>query len=119
MGTFIKVLFPGLGLAYIVVRDSLSNAFTAGRALIEKHPHLVNQMVLHEFMVEGHFNRHIRRMRTVYDERRQFCYDALCSELDGLLQPGPSDAGMHICGYLPDTLSDLKLAKAAEQHAIE
>ncbi|MBX3082095.1 MAG: PLP-dependent aminotransferase family protein [Anaerolineae bacterium] len=119
IGTMSKIMFPALRIGYIIVPRELVAAFTAARGAMDKYPPMINQLALHEFMTEGHFNRHLRRMRAVYDERRGLCEDALNAELGGLIQLGTSDAGMHICGYLPPHMDDFAVAEAAEQHGIE
>lgn len=119
IGTFSKTLFPGLRLGYMVVPRQVAASFAAGRAVIDKYPQTINQIVLAEFMAAGHFDRHVRRMRKLYDQKRMALLEALQREVGTLLELGPTDAGMHICGYLPDNISDVQVAKAAEKRGIE
>src|SRR5690606_16830392 len=70
LGTFSKVLLPALRLGYLVVPPDLVEAFLAARALIDRHSPILEQAVLADFIAEGHFSRHIRRMRGLYAERQ-------------------------------------------------
>ena len=69
-GTFNKVMFPSLRLAYLVVPPALVDAFVAARALSDGCPPALTQAALADFIEQGHFAAHVRRMRAIYQERR-------------------------------------------------
>lgn len=100
-GTFSKVLFPGLRLGYVVAPPDLVDAFIVARSLVNLSAPGVPQAVLADFIEEGHFSRHIRRMRSRYKERRDALVAAVEAELGGLLELGPLDAGLHVSAWLP------------------
>lgn len=74
VGTFSKVLFPGLRLGYIVVPAHVVDAFTIAKTVCDYHCPTIPQAVVAEFINEGHFGRHIRRMRMLYRERLKFSW---------------------------------------------
>ena len=106
MGTFSKVLFPALRLGYLVVPPSAVDAFVQARALAGRHAPTLEQAVLADFIGEGHFARHIRGMRALYQERQTALVDAARAELKGLLEVSPSAAGMHLVGWLDPAMDD-------------
>jgi GntR family transcriptional regulator/MocR family aminotransferase len=119
LGTFSKVLFPGLRLGYLVVPDDLVDAFVAARALTDRHSPSVTQAVLADFIAEGHFARHIRRTRALYAERQAALVEAAARELDGVLRVAPADSGMHLVGWLPPGADDRAASRAAAAAGIE
>lgn len=110
LGTFSKVLFPSLRLGYVVVPPALVDAFVAARQLADWHPPSLAQAVVADFMREGHFVRHLRRMRALYEERQALLIDAVRRELGDLLEIGPAEAGMHVAAWLPPGVDDRALA---------
>jgi GntR family transcriptional regulator / MocR family aminotransferase len=116
IGTFSKVLFPALRLGYLILPPPLVEAFLAGRYFIDIHPPVLEQAVLTEFMAEGHFIRHLRRMRTVYAERRAALLDAV-SELP--LEIHSPEAGIHCIGWLPNGMEVLSLVRLAAAHDLD
>ncbi|MEP7189771.1 MAG: PLP-dependent aminotransferase family protein [Roseiflexaceae bacterium] len=113
LGTLSKTLFPSLRLGYMVVPLDLVHAFTAAKALLDRHAPSVEQAVLASFITEGHFARHIRRTRILYAERQVILLEAAARELGGLLEIGPAQAGMHLIGYLPKGVDDQAASRAA------
>jgi len=101
IGSFSKVLYPALRIGYMVVPHSLIKPLHAVRAHADRGVSLLSQMVLERFITEGHFARHIRRMRTLYADRQQVLVEAVETHLDGLLDVVPNDAGLHLVGWLP------------------
>jgi len=85
-GTFNKVMFPSLRLAYIVVPPHLVDAFIAARALADGSAPTLAQIVMTDFIAEGHFSSHLRQMRALYHERRDILLDAVARELAGSLR---------------------------------
>jgi GntR family transcriptional regulator/MocR family aminotransferase len=112
-GTFSKVLFPSLRLGYLIVPGELVDAFVAARALADRHSPSVTQAALADFIEGGHFARHIRRTRALYAERQAALVRAAGRALDGLLEVGPAEAGMHLMGWLPEGVDDRVAARAA------
>lgn len=101
LGTFSKVLFPALRLGYMVLPPALVEAFQQARFKSAIHAPLLEQMAVAEMMTEGHFVRHIRRMRTLYAERQASLIRASQKYLEGLLSVEPKSGGMHLMGRLP------------------
>jgi GntR family transcriptional regulator/MocR family aminotransferase len=118
-GTFSKVLAPAIRLGYVVVPPDLVDAFTAARAVSDRHSPSVDQAALADFMEAGHFERHIRRMRALYHERQAALVDACRRELGGLLDVEAADAGMHLAGRLPPHADDAACSAAALDAGIE
>ncbi|HEY6895935.1 MAG TPA: PLP-dependent aminotransferase family protein [Rhodocyclaceae bacterium] len=118
-GTFSKLLCPSLRLSYAVVPDWLIDPFAAALSLTCRHMSLLPQVVLHEFMAEGHFGRHIRHMRTVYGERAEQFQQAVTSRLDGLLTIPPITSGIDTAALLPDGADDDAIAKFLADAGIE
>lgn len=115
-GTFNNVLFPGLRLDYAVLPHELIEPMLAARTTLDIHIATVNQAIIADFIQEGHFIRHIRRMRKHYAQRKDALVSALQEQSDGLIEIGNSNGGMHICVWLPDHIDDeqVHLAAAAE-----
>ena len=113
MGTFSKVLFPALRIGYMVLPPALVDPFLKVRRLIDIHSPMLDQAVLADFLMEGHFTRHLRRMRTLYAERRNALLEAAC-ELP--LQIDSPQAGIHCVGWLPEGKDDQMLAKKAADY---
>ena len=99
-----------------VVPPNLVGIFTTARAINDTHSSLIDQAILAEFIGEGHFSRHVRRMRTLYEERQRVLISECEKNLNGLLKVKRADAGMHVVGWLPEGVSDKAISeKAAEQ----
>jgi GntR family transcriptional regulator/MocR family aminotransferase len=119
MGTFSKVLFPALRLGYLVVPPAVVDAFTRARALSGRHAPTLEQAVLADFIAEGHFARHIREMRALYQERQEILLDTIQSELNGVLAVSRSVAGMHLVGWLEPGTDDQAAAEQAAREDVE
>ena len=100
VGTFSKVLFPALRLGYVVLPADLVARFAAVRDATDIFPPTFAQAVLADFIREGHFARHLRRMRALYQERRGALVDALRTELGDVVTVLGDEAGMHLVASL-------------------
>jgi GntR family transcriptional regulator/MocR family aminotransferase len=113
IGTLNKALFPGLRLGYAVVPSALLKAFVAARYLVDRQPSSVAQAVVAEFVEQGHFAAHIRRMRLQYREQRDILVAEMRNRLGNEITVDPPDQGMHLVGYLRPGLSDVAIERAA------
>ncbi len=93
IGTFSKVLFPGLRLAYLVVPEALVELFVNARTVAGRHSPTLEQALVERFMTDGHMARHVLRMRKLYAERRAAMIGALGTTLGGLHAPGARRCG--------------------------
>lgn len=118
VGTFSKVLFPALRLGYLVVPPELLQGFIAARHFIDAHAPLLEQMALADFITEGHFVRHLRKMRLLYAERRDALVEALTRELGNLLEITTPEAGMHLAALLPPGMSAEAVASRAAKRGL-
>lgn len=118
-GSFGKVLFPGLRLGYLVLPGPLVERVAALRSATVRHPPVVDQAVLTDFIVEGHLGRHVRRMREVYAERRAALVHAADHELGPLLTLSSVEAGLQTSGFLAPGLRAEAVVRAAATEGVE
>ncbi|WP_353474200.1 PLP-dependent aminotransferase family protein [Salipiger sp. H15] len=118
IGTFSKVLLPGLRMGYLVAPPALVDAFCGCRALLDRHPPSSQQDILADFLAEGHFLSHIRRTRAYYQEALNAIVSVLQEELKGCLEIQKPDAGMQLSIALPDGVSDVALCAKLREHGI-
>jgi GntR family transcriptional regulator / MocR family aminotransferase len=114
-GTFSKVLFPSLRVGYLVVPPSLVQIFVRARWLADRHTPTLEQRVLADFIDEGHLERHLRRMRTLYDRRRQALSRSLRQHFGDRLTMLGENAGMHLMARLNTGLNDEEVVRRARQ----
>jgi len=117
LGTFSKVVFPSLRLGYVVVPRALIAEFIRQRESIDLFSPVLEQVVLADFLRAAHFARHVRRMRVIYEKRRDALVRGL-REYCGLI-PHNTDAGLHVTAFLPEGVDDVALVKAAASRGID
>ncbi len=115
VGTFSKVLFPSLRLGYMVIPPDLVDQFWRMRRVMDLGQPTFHQEVIADFISEGHFARHIRRMRVLYGELRRVLVDALDKNLKGTLKVVGDEAGMHLTVLLKDGHRDEAIAERGVQ----
>ena len=118
-GTFNEVLFPALRLAYLVVPPSMVDRFAAAQSVTMRHAPLLDQAVLCDFITEGHFARHIRRMRELYAQRLAVLLEASRSRLDGLLEIPSVEAGLQTVSWLAPGIGAERAAEEAARREVE
>ncbi|MBY0356850.1 MAG: PLP-dependent aminotransferase family protein [Candidatus Obscuribacterales bacterium] len=96
IGTFSKVLFPALRLGYLVVPQAFAEVFARAKWLADRHSSLMDQMILAEFIKGGHLERHIRRMRMLYEHRRKTVISVLQEEFADTIEILGDNAGINV-----------------------
>ena len=110
MGSFSKVLYPGLKLGYLVVPAQLAVAFRDAHYDLNRPGQLPLQAALSEFIEMGHFSRALRRARQSYEQRRRCLLEALRPCLGNRAQITGAEQGLHLCLRLSPSVDDVALA---------
>ena len=118
IGTFSKVLFPALRLGYIVVPPDLIDRFVTMRRVMDLGAPTLYQEVLADFIDEGHFARHIRRMRVHYGDLRRVLFDNINGNLGDMVEIVGDEAGMHLTVLLRQGHRDDDVARRGVSHKL-
>ncbi len=118
-GSFSKVLFPSLRLGYLVVPPALVESVAALKSITSRHPPVLEQAILCDFIADGHFARHLRRMRQIYAGRLEALFDAARAHLSGLLAFPPIEAGLQTAAWLAPGIDAEAAAAAAATRGVE
>jgi GntR family transcriptional regulator/MocR family aminotransferase len=110
LGTFSRVLFPALRLGYMVVPRQLVDPFLQVRTTLDILSPTLYQLAVNDFLRDGQFARHLRRMRAIYMARRNALLTAIQEEAADVLTVGNTDAGLHVVAFLRDGVDDRDVA---------
>lgn len=114
LGTLSKVLLPALRLSYMVLPTvALARRFAVAKSAIDGQGNIITQATVAEFIAQGHFSRHIRRMRLLYKKAQDDLVNLINLHLQGMLIPVPVDAGMHLLAWLPEGVDAGEVAAEA------
>lgn len=101
VGTFNKTLFPALRIGYMVLPSAaIAQQFTIAKAVIDRQSPVIDQAILTEFIVAGHYTRHLRRMRLIYRKAQEELIALLKQHLGSELRIEVAEAGMHLVAWL-------------------
>jgi GntR family transcriptional regulator/MocR family aminotransferase len=118
VGTFSKVLFPSLRIGYLVLPKDLVLPFARAKWLSDRHLPVLEQQVLATFIEEGHLERHLRKMREIYDQRRQALVKALNTSFGEKATILGEKAGIHLMVRLHTKFSDQEIIQRAAQFGV-
>ena len=119
LGTFTKMLFNSLRLGFVVLPERIVEPFAAARTFLDRHPPTLEQAILTDFILEGHFGHHVRRMRQVYARRSIALRDASRDGLAGRLDVIPAVSGMRTLGWVRTGQNDTEVAGRARSLGLE
>lgn len=117
VGTFSKSLFPALRLGFLVVPPALVDPLTRISVAANAGVPAATQAIVADFIEEGHFATHIRRMRRIYEERHATLLEA-ARDLAGMLDVAPTDSGLHTVATLAAALPERAVAAAAAARGV-
>ncbi|MCP5212612.1 MAG: PLP-dependent aminotransferase family protein [Hahellaceae bacterium] len=101
MGSFSKTLFPALRLGYLVVPETMVAPFVQAKSYMCGETPTLTQAVVADFISEGHFVRHLRKMRKIYEAKWQHLLQLITTTLTGIARPIAQSAGMHLAIEIP------------------
>lgn len=115
IGTFSKVMFSSNRLGYMVLPPDLVAPFVKAHDFHERGSNGILQAVIADFISEGHFARHLRRMRTLYASRMAALEQAVTQKAAGLIELQPIEGGLNRLALLPPGIDDVEVAQAMEK----
>jgi GntR family transcriptional regulator/MocR family aminotransferase len=119
IGTFSKVMFPGLRIAYLVLPPALVDSFVTARTVLDGHSSAFFQSVLADFMDDGHFAAHVRRMRLLYRARRDFLQELAQESLFDWITFGAMDGGLQVAAYAKLGIEDQEVSQKAFRQGLD
>lgn len=118
-GSFSKVLFPSLRLGYLVVPPDLTDRFAATISITTRHAPLLDQAILCDFIADGHFGRHLRRMRQIYSGRLSALLEGAKENWNGLIEMSGVEAGLQTAAWLCGGIDAESTAIAAARRNVD
>ncbi len=118
VGSFAKTFFPALRLGFLIVPSDLRERILLARRSGELHPQTLDQAILADFIGGGHFERHLRRMRSAYRERLEALSAAAQRYCGGVLRVRETRAGLHAVADL-DGVDARRVFEAAAARGVE
>lgn len=118
LGSFSKTIMPSIRTSYIVVPSVTLSSFIETSEITETSQPLLNQKILTSFINDGHFYRHLKKMRILYHERREFVLNALKEVFPGFFEFDQTDGGMQIIANLSRGSNDQELAEIWQAHGL-
>ncbi len=119
MGTFSKTVMPSLRLGYVVMPASTVSAFNDCADLLASGQPVLTQKILTAFLNEGHFFRHLKKMRALYQQRRDWMIAALHEVYGDRFFTEQNDGGMHIVAFLTKGSCDQAIAHCWQQQQLQ
>ncbi len=119
VGTFCKIAFPALRLGYLVLPANLAQAFARRRAVDMRHSEIGTQAVMAEFIAAGHFQRHIRRMRSAARSRRDALLAGWPERVPGCAPLPAVEAGLHLSVRVESLARERELISSAARVGVE
>lgn len=116
-GSASKTLAPGLRLGWLVIPNSLVDSVASAKLRADLGSPVLDQLAFADFLTHGEFDRHLRRMRTIYRRRRDALLEALDEKLPDFRPVGIA-AGLHVLAWLPDDVDEATVVDAAAQHGV-
>ncbi|HEY9712142.1 MAG TPA: PLP-dependent aminotransferase family protein, partial [Chroococcales cyanobacterium] len=118
IGTFSKVLMPALRLGYLVVPPDMVRVFSRAKWIADRHSPLLQQQALTDFIRQGHLERHIRRMRSLYERKRQLVLETIGHLFGANAQVLGDNAGINVLVRFNTTLEDAEIERRARLRGI-
>jgi len=118
VGSFSKTLFPALRLGFLIVPADLVDSLVAARTVADQHPPVLDQAILADFIEQGHFARHLRRMRVAYRERLEALTAATDRYCRDALRVRPTRTGLHVIADL-DGADAARVSREAATRGVE
>lgn len=118
VGTFSKTIMPSIRTSYIVVPAATVSYFIENAEVFETSQPLLQQKILASFIQDGHFYKHLKKMRSLYQERRSFVIRAMEKSFPRVFKFEATDGGMQLVAYLEKGTDDVGLAEIWQEHGL-
>ncbi len=118
-GSFSKMLFPSLRMGFVVLPNRMVEPMRKARSYLDRHGSTLNQAVLCDFITEGNFMRHLRRMRQIYAQHHEVLLESAAANLVGLLDVEATETRLQTVGWLENGQRDSDIAYLAAAAGIE